>query len=418
MDTEKRAEIFIQKAKEKHGDEYIYDLVVYINTETKVTIICYTHGPFEQTPVGHLASRGCFKCYGSEKSTTESFIEKSRQNHNDNYMYDKVKYINNRTKIIVTCKIHGDFEVIPHSFLRGCGCQECGFIENKNKQIKSTEYFIQKANIKHNNIYDYSKSRYRGAFVLVTVICKRHGEFEISASKHLYGRGCQECSKEHIKKIYSAGTEKFIEKAVKVHGTHKYDYSKVEYINNKTKVTVICNQHGEFSIIPSDHTNGGYGCQLCRKCPVCLVFLTNGNICTVCNEFISNRYKSKEMQIVKFLKESLPDKEFIHNKSVGSDCTGGHLYPDIRFDCLFYNLIVEVDENQHRGASYTCEEKRMTDIIAKLGTPCIFVRYNPDNVSADRNELLDIVKKYLKLSINSPIEWNSYGYKAIYLFYK
>ena len=74
------------------------------------------------------------------------------------------------------------------------------------------------------------------------------------------------------------------------------------------------------------------------------------------------------------MKENLPNNDFIHNESVGSDCTkydkqksNGHLYPDIRFDCGFYNLIVEVDENKHNGASYKCDEQRMYDIIAKLG---------------------------------------------------
>ena len=81
--------------------------------------------------------------------------------------------------------------------------------------------------------------------------------------------------------------------------------------------------------------------------------------------------------MVKFLREKLPDIEFIHNKSVGKDCTYGHLFPDIRFDCDHYQLIVEVDENKHRGADYSCDKQRMYDIIAKLGLPCVFIRYKP-----------------------------------------
>ena len=40
-------------------------------------------------------------------------------------------------------------------------------------------------------------------------------------------------------------SEQFIEDSRKVHG-EKYDYSKVEYINDKTKVCIICPIHGEF----------------------------------------------------------------------------------------------------------------------------------------------------------------------------
>ena len=59
----------------------------------------------------------------------------------------------------------------------------------------------------------------------------------------------------------------FIEKAKKVHGD-KYDYSKVEYVNNKTKVCIICPEHGEFWQTPSSHLNG-CGCPNCGKNASC-----------------------------------------------------------------------------------------------------------------------------------------------------
>ena len=77
---------------------------------------------------------------------------------------------------------------------------------------------------------------------------------------------------------------------------------------------------------------------------------------------IGLRTKTKEIEIVDYLKKKLSDIVFIHNKSVGSDCTTGHLFPDVRFDCLYYNLIVEIDEHQHRGANYSCDRKRMYEI--------------------------------------------------------
>jgi len=47
-------------------------------------------------------------------------------------------------------------------------------------------------------------------------------------------------------------TELFIEKAIKIH-ENKYDYSKVNYINNTTPITIICNVHGEFNQTPATH---------------------------------------------------------------------------------------------------------------------------------------------------------------------
>ncbi|MBQ2441354.1 MAG: hypothetical protein II502_04090, partial [Paludibacteraceae bacterium] len=58
-------------------------------------------------------------------------------------------------------------------------------------------------------------------------------------------------------------TEEFIQKAKQVHGD-KYDYSKVEYVNSKTKVCVVCPEHGEFWQTPNSHSRG-VGCSKCAK---------------------------------------------------------------------------------------------------------------------------------------------------------
>lgn len=55
--------------------------------------------------------------------------------------------------------------------------------------------------------------------------------------------------------------EIFINDAINVHG-NKYDYSKVEYINQLTKVCIVCPEHGEFWQTPKSHLNG-HGCRKC-----------------------------------------------------------------------------------------------------------------------------------------------------------
>ena len=124
------------------------------------------------------------------------------------------------------------------------------------------------------------------------------------------------------------------------------------------------------------------------------------------------------------MKEYLPDYDFIHNKSVGNECTkddkehsNGHLFPDIRFDCHFYHLIVEVDEHKHRGPDYKCDKQRMYNIIAKLGLPCIFIRYNPDSKESNKEILLEKVQEYLELNKDDD-RWDDFGFKAEYLFYQ
>lgn len=57
--------------------------------------------------------------------------------------------------------------------------------------------------------------------------------------------------------------EEFVERAEKVHG-NKYDYSKTEYVNARTKVCIICPEHGEFEQKP-DHHLAGRGCPVCAR---------------------------------------------------------------------------------------------------------------------------------------------------------
>ena len=63
------AEEFIVRAKEVHGDRYSYDVTKYINNKTKVIITCPIHDEFEQKPKSHLDGRGCPSCGGTKKTT-------------------------------------------------------------------------------------------------------------------------------------------------------------------------------------------------------------------------------------------------------------------------------------------------------------------------------------------------------------
>jgi hypothetical protein len=100
MESEKsKNEIFIEKAKLKHGDKYDYSLVNYINNSTKVKIICNVegHGVFEQTPSLHTSGSGCRKCgtinfINKMSKTKEKFIELIRIRYDED-IYEKIKHI-------------------------------------------------------------------------------------------------------------------------------------------------------------------------------------------------------------------------------------------------------------------------------------------------------------------------------------
>jgi superfamily II DNA or RNA helicase len=252
MSKKLTTEEFIERAKQVHGDKYDYSKVEYKNSRTKVIIICPEHGEFLQTPGSHLKGQGCRKCsYKNYKYTTKEFIRKAKEIHGDRYDYSKVKYKNIFTKVIIICSKHGEYEQTPNSHLNGQGCSKCA-----GKYIPTTEEFIQEARKIHGNKYNYSKVDYKYSRLKVIIICPEHGEFKQTPNHHLRGIGCSACSK---KKQYTSNS--FIKKAKEVHGD-KYNYSKIEYKNSKTKVTIICPEHGEFLQTPANHLNG----QGCLKC--------------------------------------------------------------------------------------------------------------------------------------------------------
>ena len=288
-------ENFIEKAKKIHGDKYDYSKVEYINARTKVCIICPEHGEFWQTPNSHLQGSKCNKCNNiwdkrkEERINTENFIEKCKNIFGDIYNYDKVNIVDSKTKIIITCPKHGDINILPHNFIYR-GCPKCNKEKSiiklkekneKNRELKKTYSFIekikkQKENLRkkeneiinicnkiHKNKYDYSKVAYKNSKTKICIICPNHGEFYQLASNHMKGEGCKYCSHISTSLKNKSTTEKFIEKAKKIHGD-KYDYSKVEYINARTKVCIICPEHGEFWQTPYNHLLMN-GCTECGR---------------------------------------------------------------------------------------------------------------------------------------------------------
>lgn len=188
----KTTEKFIEESKETHGDKYDYSKVSYINSSTKVCIICPEHGEFWQMPMHHIGGRGCGKCGGTGKKSNDEFITQAKQVHGDKYSYEKTNYINDATKVIITCKEHGDFEQRPNSHLRGKGCCACG-----NYYKYTTEDFINLANAVHNNRYLYDKTTYVSSHQKVIITCKKHGYFLQRPYQHLQGAGCPNCKRSY-----------------------------------------------------------------------------------------------------------------------------------------------------------------------------------------------------------------------------
>lgn len=131
---------------------------------------------------------------------TNGFIKKAFSIHGDVYNYSKVDYINAKTKVVITCSIHGDFDQTPDGHLHGQGCPVCGRDKNHDTTrgvLKfSTKEYILAAKEVYGERYDYSKTEYLGALSHVTITCPDHGDFQKVASEHIapsVAAGCQKC---------------------------------------------------------------------------------------------------------------------------------------------------------------------------------------------------------------------------------
>lgn len=147
---------FIEKATEVHGHKYNYLFVKYKNSYTKVKIICPDHGEFFQTPYGHLRGNGCPKCNTRQHYSTEDFIEECKKIHNNEYDYSLVNYVNSKSKIKIVCPKHGKFEQIAANHKKGGKCPEC-LLEKKNTEefileaslIHDNKYLYGKTKYEH-----------------------------------------------------------------------------------------------------------------------------------------------------------------------------------------------------------------------------------------------------------------------------
>lgn len=190
---------FIAKAKEVHGDKYVYERIEYKRASEKVDIVCEEHGVFKQTPNKHLMGRGCPTCADiiradKKRDSPEEVIEKFRQIHGDLYDYSKMIFIRHMSKVEVICKLHGSFWVTPNHHITGTGCPECGKRKNKGGYNPQKKKFFYEANKKFGDKFKYVKETYISIRLSMDIICQEHGRVTITPLAHLDSdSGCWKC---------------------------------------------------------------------------------------------------------------------------------------------------------------------------------------------------------------------------------
>jgi hypothetical protein len=195
----------------RHGSRYDYSLLDLKNkVNGKVKIICREHGLFLQNHYDHIRA-GCPDCGKSRVKEKLSKIKIGNlldlekiclEKFGAQFDFSAAKFLNTGSKLIVTCKKHDmTFQNTAHHIVRGAGCPACKKEKVSQARTMGAAEFIQRAQEKHHNKYDYSLVEYKNLTEKVAIICQRHGSFEQKPREHLSGSGCQLCSASSISKV-------------------------------------------------------------------------------------------------------------------------------------------------------------------------------------------------------------------------
>ena len=351
-------EELVNELKEKWGEKYDYSKTIYKGSREKFSVICPTHGEFLIRIDKMRSGYECPLCSQENKNNDSflSFIEKAHEVHGNKYDYSKVNYKTINDKVCIICPEHGEFWQTPNNHInQKQGCQKCYNEKRKGKYKITTNEFIEKAKEIHGNKYDYSKTVYRGMKKKLLIICPEHGEFEQVAYDHLRGFKCSKCKHNENRLSF----EEFIEKAKKIHGD-KYDYSKVNYKNNHTKICIICSKHGEFWQNPSAHL---LGCG-CQKCHFSRMERTLKKMLNDCGINFIEQYKIKWLG-----KQSLDF--YLPDYNVAIECQGVQHVKNVKNfgDSVHDYLERDVKKNERCKTNdiniiYICENRYKNDFLA------------------------------------------------------
>lgn len=176
---------FINKANCIHGG--IYEYSDYKNLLEPVEILCRKHGPFTITPSSHLRGKRCEQC------DIDDILAKLHIIHSNRYTYTLKSKLKSSI-ISIICPRHGEFQQTLQNHMTGAKCRKCAYDDLSLNTRKTKEQFVNDAEMIHGKLYGYANAEYVNTDTPVSVICPKHGAFNIKPADHLNYCGCPQCS--------------------------------------------------------------------------------------------------------------------------------------------------------------------------------------------------------------------------------
>jgi len=186
-------------------------------------------------------------------------------------------YQRNTSKAIVHCKKHGDWHTTVNTFVdRGSRCRKCSNdINGKRLRTPLSECEQQIRKVIEPDGYTLTGiiGEYKGVDTKILISCKLHGESRTTVHGVIYGgRRCKLCGIHNgasTRRMPQHEQEFKLSKLATIDGYHFVGWVD-GYKNNKSRLVMNCQEHGNWQTDSTSFINSGYRCSACagiRKIP-------------------------------------------------------------------------------------------------------------------------------------------------------
>lgn len=257
---------FLKQINEIHGDK-IKILSKYTKSSEKVRVLCQicnsSYDSIARNLTNSVRGHGCSTCrqknvrevsLGRKKKSKEEFNAFFEKHFSTTYKIVK-GYENAVTKLVLICLKHGEFEILPNSLKKGCGCNKCGNEIIGNKLVKPFDIFMKEFSYADSYNEYYVVGGYKNSKTKIKVIHKKcRNEWEVRPQNFLRGDRCPHCliskGEGKVKESLTNRNLSFKEQVKMGNSRKRYDFLLEDII--------FIEYDGELHFIPKDHFGGDF----------------------------------------------------------------------------------------------------------------------------------------------------------------